>query len=102
MNKRSSPRLLPGPDTSMISLRKHNSEEVIRGYLLDQSVDGLALQLGRRCSVELDENIEVLVGDSWEPAIVTSAKRQGIVNRVGLRWVAGCEASSISREQVTL
>lgn len=88
MNQRNSPRLLPGPATTTVTLRKRDGEEMLRCSLLDQSDEGVAIQLGLRCQIVANEQVELLVGDVWEPAIVTSLKRQGIARRIGLRWVA--------------
>ncbi len=98
MSQRSSPRLLAGPDLSMVTFRKRDNEDLLRGSLLDQSDDGLAIQLGRRSPIEVDEQVEVRVGDTWQPAIVTSTKRQGISHRIGLRWLAPSQAVSSPNE----
>ena len=98
MNQRNSPRLLPGPTTTIVTLRKRNSAETLSGSLLDQSDEGVAIQLGRRCQVNADECVELLVGDTWESAIVTSTKRQGISHRVGLRRVAASNTASAVQE----
>lgn len=72
----------------MITLRKPGQGMTLRASVVDQSVDGLAIQLGRRCHVETHERVDVLLGETWEPATVTSTTRQGIAHRVGLRWLA--------------
>lgn len=95
MNQRRSPRLLPGPDNSTITLRKANTEQTLSGSLLDQSVDGIAVQLGRRCELANNDQVEVLVGNQWEPATISSTKRQGIAYRVGLCWVNSNERVNV-------
>jgi hypothetical protein len=82
----------------MITLRKQGGEEVLRCSLLDQSDEGVAIQLGLRCQIVANEQVELLVGDIWEPAIVTSIKRQGIAHRIGLRWVATSDVAGSQHE----
>ncbi|MCA9122478.1 MAG: hypothetical protein H6822_15265 [Planctomycetaceae bacterium] len=97
MNQRTSPRLLPGPATAPITLRPSNGEDTLRGWILDESDEGVAIQLGRRCHFQPNDHVELLVGDAWESAIVTSTRRQGVASRIGLRWTGTCKVPSSPR-----
>lgn len=86
MDQRRSPRILPGPD-SMIELRSTESGTAFRGPLLDQSVDGIAIQLGRTCQLAPGDTVVVQVGSRWEEATVVSTTSKGLTTRVGLHWM---------------
>lgn len=96
MNQRTSPRLLPGPATAPITLRPSNGDAMLRGWILDESDEGVAVQLGRRCHFQPNDQVELLVGEAWESAVVTSTRRQGVASRIGLRWVGSTELTTSS------
>lgn len=86
MNKRRSPRILSGPE-SVVRLRSIDGA-VLRAPLLDQSVDGIAIQAGRTCNFQSGDHVEVQIGGRWEEAIVMTAERRGVQTRLGIKWLA--------------
>lgn len=87
MNHRRAQRVLRGPEASFVTIHRTINEIAIQGTLLDESVDGIAVQLGRRCELTPNEVVDVLVGMVAGTATVTSVDQQGIAHRIGLRWL---------------
>ena len=87
MDKRRAPRLLPGPE-STVDLRLLDGGSTIHALLLDQSVDGIAVQAGRRSTLAAGDSVQIRIGEHWEEAVVVSSERKGVLVRVGIKWRA--------------
>jgi hypothetical protein len=88
MDKRRSPRILPGPSNADFTIRPIGDHPEIKAVLLNESVDGIAAQVGRHATLKVNQQVEVFAGTNWESATVTSVSQRGIVQRIGLKWGA--------------
>jgi len=68
-------------------MRNDSDEPSFRAILLDESVDGIAVQIGRGIVVRENDTVEIFNGSEWEPALVTRVARRRTGQQLGLRWL---------------
>ena len=78
-------RLLPGPQSGKVRFRTRD-QTVRVAFLLDESVDGIALQLQNGTELTVGQIVEVSWSGMARGAVVRSVVQHGIFYRVGLQW----------------
>ena len=86
-NHRGAPRLLPHLDSDPIQVLIPSTGKKLLGFLLDESADGVAIQVRRtRCVAEGDRVLVARNGRTNE-ALVKHVSTHGVSTRIGLEWI---------------
>lgn len=90
-DKRSALRLLPYLDSAPIQVLIPRTGKKLLGFLLDESADGVAVQLRRtRCLAEGDQ-VQIVRNGRIAEALVKNLADCGVSSRIGLEWVNGVD-----------
>ena len=87
IERRRSPRFLPRLGNHPIQVVVPTIGKKFLGFLLDESVDGVAIHLRRTSCLARGDRVQISRNGSIEEATVKNFLDRGVSLRIGLEWV---------------
>lgn len=85
-DKRCAPRLLPYLDSAPIQVLIPSTGKKLLGFLLDESADGVAVQVRRTRCLAAGDRVQIGRNGRIVEALVKNVADYGLSSRIGLEW----------------